>query len=157
MQGFFSEYTEEEIEAYDAEVLTAIRTQDIDTLREFLKKGRPLKCSNRFRESLLHLACRRNFLDVVKFLIHEAHVPVRVCDDYGRTILHDAAWTCEPNFDLIELILKECPDLLYMSDRRGHTPILYARKSHWSAWNKFLKSHPELVLPTTMVSRKPLQ
>jgi hypothetical protein len=156
VQGFFSEYTDEEVGAYDAEVITAIKTQNIEKLRHFRDIGRPLKCSNKFGESLLHMACRRGFLDVVSFLVHEAKVPVQVRDDYGRTILHDAAWACEPNFELVELILAECPDLLYMSDRRGHTPISYARKSHWSAWNKFLQQNAELVIPT-ISSLKSLQ
>jgi ankyrin repeat protein len=151
IQGFFSEYTEEEVSFYNADVLNAIRNQDIGKLREFHASGRPLKCSNSFGESLIHMACRRGFFDVVSFLIREAKVPVRVRDDYGRTILHDAAWTCEPNFELLELILTECPDLLYMRDRRGDTPISYARKSHWHAWKKFLKQNADLVIPTCNV------
>ena len=148
IQGFFSDYTEEEVSAYDVTILNAIRSQDIEKLREFHNSGRPLKCSNNFGESLLHMACRRGFFDVVSFLVHEAKVSVRLRDDYGRTILHDAAWACEPNFELLELILTECPDLLYMRDRRGDTPISYARKSHWPAWNKFLKQKAELLIPT---------
>jgi ankyrin repeat protein len=152
IQGFFSEYTEEEVSSYNADVLNAIRNQDIAKLREFHESGRPLKCSNSFGESLIHMACRRGFYDVVSFLIREAKVPVRVRDDYGRTILHDAAWTCEPNFELLELILTECPDLLYMRDRRGDTPISYARKSHWHAWKKFLKQNADLVIPVCNVN-----
>lgn len=148
IQGFFAEYTEEEFGAYNADVINAIRNQDIAKLREFHESGRPLKCSNSFGESLIHMACRRGFYDVVSFLIREAKVPVRVRDDYGRTILHDAAWACEPNFELLELILTECPDLLYMRDRRGDTPISYARKSHWRAWKKFLQHNVDLVIPT---------
>eukprot|EP00548_Thalassiothrix_antarctica_P011988 CAMPEP_0194157004 /NCGR_PEP_ID=MMETSP0152-20130528/70375_1 /TAXON_ID=1049557 /ORGANISM="Thalassiothrix antarctica, Strain L6-D1" /LENGTH=217 /DNA_ID=CAMNT_0038865093 /DNA_START=45 /DNA_END=694 /DNA_ORIENTATION=+ len=150
LEGFFAKYTEEEVNAYDAEILTVIRTQDMDKLREFHANGRPLKCSNRFGESLLHLACRRGFLNVVTFLIKEANVTVRICDDYGRTILHDAAWASEPNFGIIELILKECPDLLYMKDRRGYTPISYAQQRHWAAWNSFLKERAHLVIPTKL-------
>mmetsp|Transcript_8899 Transcript_8899/g.14828 ORF Transcript_8899/g.14828 Transcript_8899/m.14828 type:complete len:206 (+) Transcript_8899:134-751(+) len=137
MTGFFSEYTPEELASYDSDVLKAIRSQDIEKLREFHESGRPLKCSNSFGESLLHMACRRGFLKVAAFLIHEANVPVRVRDDYGRTILHDAAWTCEPNFELIAMILMECPDLLFMKDRRGDTAISYARKSHWGPGTSF--------------------
>jgi hypothetical protein len=127
---FFFPHTDEEMNWYDTDVIQAIRQQNIGKLREFHQNGRPLKCSNRFGESLLHMACRRGFYDVAVFLIHEAKVPIQIRDDYGRTILHDAAWTCEPNFALLELILTECPDLLYMRDRRGDTPISYARKSH---------------------------
>ena len=153
MNGFFSEYTSDELGSYDTDVLIAIRTRDVEKLRELHNGGRPLKCSNNFGESLLHMACRRGFVEVVTFLIHEAKVPVRLRDDYGRTILHDAAWNCEPNFELIQLILTECPDLLFMRDRRGHTPIAYARKSHWAAWNTFLKQHPTLLIPAPMFTR----
>jgi Ankyrin repeats (3 copies) len=150
MKGFFSEYTCDELGSYDTDVLIAIRTRDVEKLRDLHNSGRPLKCSNNFGESLLHMACRRGFVEVVAFLIHEAKVPVRLCDDYGRTILHDAAWNCEPNFELIQLILTECPDLLFMRDRRGHTPVAYARKSHWAAWNAFLTQHPKLLIPAPM-------
>jgi ankyrin repeat protein len=149
IKDFFSVYTEEELNGYDAEVLNAVRNQNVAQLREIHESGRPLNCSNSFGESLIHMACRRGFLDVVSFLIHEAKVPVQVRDDYGRTILHDAAWTCEPNFQLVELILTECPDLLYMRDRRGDVPLSYARKSHRFAWNTFLTKYVRLLVPST--------
>lgn len=151
VQDFFVEYTPEQVEAYDANVLNAIRSQNIEKLREFHSNGRPLQCSNRFGESLLHLACRRGFVDVASFLILEANISVQVRDDYGRTILHDAAWACEPNFELIEMILTKCPDLLFMKDRRGHTPTSYARQSHWTAWKQFMSDKPaELLLPRVL-------
>jgi Ankyrin repeats (3 copies) len=144
VEGFFAAPTEEEISAYGHDVLTAVRTRDIKKLREYHRNGRPLKCSNKFGESLLHLACRRGFVDVVTFLIKEAGVTVRVIDDYGRTPLHDVCWTCEPNFELFELIMTACTDLLFMKDRRGHTPLEYARREHWGAYVKFLGERQDL-------------
>jgi hypothetical protein len=144
VEGFFAAPTEEEISAYGHDVLTAVWTRDIEKLREYHQNGRPLKCSNNFGESLLHLACRRGFFDVATFLIKEAGVTVRVIDDYGRTPLHDVCWTCEPNFELFELIMMECADLLFMKDRRGHTPLEYTRREHWGAYVKFLGEKQEL-------------
>jgi hypothetical protein len=152
VNDFFIEYSEEEMNSYASDVLDAIRTRNIDQLRTFLNDGRPLKCSNRFGESLIHLACRRGFVDVVSFLINDAQVPLKVRDDYGRTPLHDALWTCEPNFELVDLILSECPDLLYMKDRRGHTPLCYARREHWSAWNNFLTTRSKHLLTPRSVA-----
>lgn len=143
-QAFFSAPTDEEISAYCNDVLTAVRTRDIKKLRELHATGRPLKCSNQFGESLLHLACRRSFGDVASFLVKEAGVTVRVRDDYGRTPLHDACWTCEPNFELLELIIKECPELLFVRDRRGHMPLEYARREHWSAYVEFFSQRHDL-------------
>lgn len=143
-EGFFSAPTEEEINSYAHDVLSAVRTRDIEKLREFHESGRPLKCSNQFGESLLHLACRRGFVDVASFLIKDAGVTVRVIDDYGRTPLHDACWTCEPNFELLELLMRECPALLFMRDRRGHTPLEFARREHWKEYVHFLSQRQEL-------------
>ena len=145
MEGFFADYTEDETNAYDHDVLTAIRTRDIEKLRKFHESGRPLKCSNNFGESLLHLACRRGFVDVASFLMSEAGVTVRVIDDYGRTPLHDACWTCEPNFELLELLMTECPDLLFMRDRRGNTPLQYVQQYHWGSYVQFLRKRQDLL------------
>jgi len=127
IEDFFREPTAEEIEAYDFDVLNAVRSRDINMLRTFHRDGRPLKCSNRFGESLLHLACRKQCIEVVDFLINEASVPLQVADDVGRTPLHDACLTPAPNFKLVDLILAKCPDLLYIKDKRGHTPLFYAK------------------------------
>lgn len=140
VKNFFEEYSPDQIAAYDADVLRAIRTQNIDQLQQYLTSGRPLMCSNQFGESLLHLACRRGFVDVVDFLVNVAGVSVKIIDDYGRTPLHDACWTCQPDFELLEIILTKCPDLLYMKDKRGHTPLSFVRKSQWQQYNAFLET-----------------
>jgi ankyrin repeat protein len=136
----------EEMNAYTHDVLSAIRSQDIEKLREFHQRGRPLKCSNSFGESLLHMACHRGFVNVASFLIKEAGVTVRVRDDYGHTPMHDVCWTCEPNFELFELNMMACPDLIFMSDRRGNIPLEYARREHWGAYIKFLSEKHELLV-----------
>lgn len=146
-ERFFREPSAEEIEAYTVEITDAIRNGDIGLLRQIHKEGQPLKCSNRFGESLLHLACRRQLIPVVDFLINEAKVELNVRDDYGRTALHDAMWTPSPNFKLVDLILNECPDLLYVKDKRGHTPLFYARQTHWQKWIDHLEPRLETLIP----------
>ena len=138
--SFFHSTKAEEIEAYNFEILGAIRQENIEELRNYHKAGRPMKCSNKFGESLLHLACRKALVPVVDFLINEAGVPVQVADDMGRSPLHDAFWTSEPNFELLDLLLAKCPDLLFVKDKRGHTPMCYARRDHWSKWSEYLTS-----------------
>lgn len=140
LSSFFLPPTPQEIAAYDQTVLTAVRTQDFDTLRGFYAQGRPLKCSNKFGESLLHLACRKGMVEMTRFLVLEGGVPLQVCDDFGRTPLHDACWAPEPNFKLIDSILQLCPDLLYVRDRRGSTPLQYVRRSQWKHWNAYFRS-----------------
>ena len=150
LTDFFEDTKQSEIDAYDFDVLKAIRELDLEQLRHFHRQGRPLKCSNRFGESLLHMACRKGLVPVVQFLVHDAGVPLRVVDDMGRSPLHDAFWTTEPNFELIDLIIKECPDLLLISDKRGHTPLSYARQHHWNIWIKYLDDRSTLLKPTVV-------
>jgi ankyrin repeat protein len=141
LQNFFLEHTAEQIDAYDNEVAKAIRSSDLEKLREMVTQGRPLQSSNRFGESLIHMACRRGATDVVRLLIEEANVSVKVCDDFGRTPMHDACWACEPQLELMELLLEQCPTLIFICDKRGFSPLQYVRREHWPVWISFINSH----------------
>lgn len=92
------------------------------------------------------MACRKGDVDMVKFLINEAHVEVDVHDDFGRTPFHDALWTKTPNFATMDVLLESVsPLLLLMQDVRCHTPFHYARREHWNDWVVFLKERSRLI------------
>ena len=133
-------------DGYTNEVIRAIQTRDVNYLRKMVQQGRSMHCCNRFGESILHMACRRGFEDVVRFLVYEANVEVAITDDYGRTPLHDAFWAAEPNFDLVEILVQTAPQLLFLRDKRNHTPLQYARRMHWADWNKFLKERKPVLI-----------
>lgn len=135
---FFLETTEDHFDAYDSETIQAIRQNDIKALENLKSMGYSFQGCNRFGESLLHLACRRSSLDVIRFLVVDCSVSLRVRDDYGRTPLHDVCWRKEPNFDIIDIILDQEPDLLLIADKRGHVPLDYARREHWGLWIHYL-------------------
>lgn len=147
LPDFFVEPQQSEIDAYGFDVLNAVRNQDLEALDNFHKEGRPLKCSNQFGESLLHLACRKSFADVVRFLVQDAGVPLNVKDDFGRNPAHDACWTISPNWELIDLIVEKCPDLFFVEDVRGHTPLDYIRMEHWPTWINYLREKGGLLTP----------
>jgi hypothetical protein len=148
VDGYFEAITDIRLQSYSVDVINAAKTSDLDFLRaSFHEHNLNMNACNRFGESILHTACRHSNLDVVQFLVMEANVNLRVCDDYGRTPFHDAAWQAEPNIELVMIILKKCPDLLLISDKRGFTPLQYVRKAHWSAWANMLKKNPNDVLP----------
>lgn len=144
----------EDIESYDDDIISAIKTQDIMLLRKMHVKGRSLQCCNSFGESLIHLACQLGLTDVTTFLVKEAGVSVRAIDDNGRTPLHDACWTPEPNPDLVELLIREEPDLLLMTDKKGHAPLQYLRTEDWGLWVKFLASRHDMLLPKYFAMKK---
>lgn len=146
--SLFHAPTEEEIASYNQDVLKATRERSFDKLRAMLEEGKSLQCCNRFGESLMHMACRRGFTDVVQFLVKEAKCSLYVRDDYGRTAMHDAAWSPKPNFELMGFLIDLSPELLLLSDVRGHTPFSYVRKEHWKEWIHFLEQRVDkLTLP----------
>jgi hypothetical protein len=147
LADFFVEPQQSEIDAYGFDLLNAVRNQDLEALEKFREEGRPLKCSNQFGESLLHLACRKSFVKVVRFLIQNAHVPLNVKDDFGRNPAHDACWTISPNWELMDLIVDECPDLFFIEDVRGHTALDYVRMEHWPAWINYMKTKGDRLAP----------
>ena len=145
--SFFAKPTEEQIAAYDAQKTTAVRNGDMATLRSLIEAGKDLNCCNKWGESLIHMACRRAHIDVVRFLLQEANVSLNVRDDYGRTPLHDCCWRPSPSYELMELLLSEVdPRILLVKDARGHAPFDYSRKDQWEGWNDFLESRKELLL-----------
>ena len=151
LDDFFLKMTSKNVQAYDMPKATAIRRCDIAALRAMHQKGEILQCCNRFGESIVHTACRRGSAVCIQFLTQEAGVSLRVRDDYGRTALHDACWTSIPNFELIEMILKSCPDLLFIADKRGVYPLQYVRKDYHAHWCKFLEENQDLMTPKELV------
>jgi hypothetical protein len=151
LDDFFLKMTSKNVQAYDNHKAIAVRQCNIPALRAMHQKGEMLQCCNRYGESIVHTACRRGSSICIKFLTEEAGVSLRVCDDYGRTALHDSCWTNVPNFELIEIILKSCPDLLFVADKRGTYPLQYVRKDHHAAFCKFLEENQDLLIPKELI------
>ncbi|KAI2502437.1 hypothetical protein MHU86_12013 [Fragilaria crotonensis] len=147
LKDYFIQTTAAHTSAYGSDVLRAVRERDFSALRKMHLAGRTLQCCNTFGESILHMACRHGDLEVVRFLVNEAGVSFRVRDDFGRTPLHDAFWTQKPEIELVKFILSSCPDLLLLKDKRGFTPLAYARRSHWGEWCEFLQENYNLLIP----------
>lgn len=75
-----------------AQAALAARNEDLLALQKLHREGSNLQCSNRFGESIIHIVCRRGRDDILKFLVKDAGVTLRLRDDLGRTPFHDAAW-----------------------------------------------------------------
>ena len=135
------------VSSYSFELMTAVRQNDISVIRKLHESGHNLQCSNKFQESIVHAAARRGCPDILKYLKEVAGVSLRVCCDGGRTPLHDAAWTANPDFTAIRFLLEDCPDLLLVTDKRGFTPLDFVPKEAHDEWNTFLNNNKELVTP----------
>ncbi|GMI06993.1 hypothetical protein TrLO_g13203 [Triparma laevis f. longispina] len=136
-----------DVQDYGVEVLQAVRVGNVEELKRLRGEGKNVGCCNKFGESTLHLACRRGYLNIVKYLINDCSVSPYICDDFGRTPLHDAFWTTSPNFDLVSFLISRSPTLIACRDKRGHTPPGYARKEHWEAWRDFFEKEKGRLWP----------
>jgi len=156
LRDFFLTMTNENVSAYNSDIVTAVRQRDVKKLSEIHENGgaTKLQCCNRFGESILHKACRYGATAVVRFLVKEAKISIRVRDDYGRTPLHDAFWTPKPEMELVKILIETCPDLLLVEDVRGCTPLTYTRKEHWGIWCQFLEANRNILTPTIIASNK---
>ena len=154
LRTFFLEMTDDHVSGYDMPKAAALRTEDVAGFRMMLEKGQNLQVCNRFGESIVHAICRRGSDKLLQFFIDEAKVSLRVVDDYGRNVLHDACWTARPHFDLVKRIITQCPDLLLIEDKRNNTPLHYVRREHWGLWNHFLDEHIDMLAPRDILSHK---
>jgi hypothetical protein len=143
----FRKPTSKMVQEYKPDKISLVRKMDMKGVRALHGQGESFDACNRFGESLIHMACRRGCKEMVEFLVNEAKVSIFVRDDYGRTMLHDAFWTAEPNFALAAFLIKEAPEFLCVKDVRGHTPLNYVRKGDWSSWCNFLIQNKELLVP----------
>ena len=144
---FFVKLKPESYSGYDKTISTASRAGDLKTFQEYHAQGKPVQVCNKYGESVVHTVCRCGHTQLLNFLLNEAFVSVQISDDYGRNPMHDAAWTHKPNFGLARKLVLECPDLLYIKDTKGFTPMNYAGPSTWSAWCKFFDNNAELLQP----------
>jgi len=151
MKDFFSPFTDKHVSAYTQDVVTAVRKGNLAVIKELHASGVQLHCANRYGESLVHMACRRGHVDVLRFLIEEVKCPLRVKDDFGRNPLHDALWSSEPNLELLEFLIDHDVDLFLIEDKRGHSPFSYIRRNHWTQWTNFLLERKEKLKLKTFI------
>lgn len=147
LNKYFTEITEERMAAYDVAAVTATRTNNLADLKQLYTDGKRMDCCNRFGESLLHMACRRGFVDIGIFLLSDADLTVRITDDCGRNPFHDICWNPKIEVKLALEILTRDPTLLLIGDKRGHTPFDYARRQDWRTWRDILLDNHHLLEP----------
>jgi len=164
LDGFYLPVKDEFVQAWTNKITQAVRQHELQTLRDMHANGERLQACNRFGESIVHLCIRRGNPEILRFLIHDAGVSVRVCDDYGRSPMHDACWSLSGGkgtgtnsnaYQMMALLLTECPMQLLIKDKRGSTPLAYVPRKQWAECNAFLdRQHRKgrlLQLPKTVI------
>jgi len=138
--------SELQIASYGKNTIGTIRTSNYNLLDNMISFGISPNPCNSFGESLLHKACRKCDVDIVRTM-HRHGCDTRITDDFGRMPLHDACWTTEPSFQCVQIILEGDGNLFLAEDARGSTPLMYAPMSTWGKWAEFLDSVKDLYWP----------
>jgi len=151
--------TAKDVNDYSLEVSRLIRDGNVDALKRLCGAGKPddsgtrytsINACNRFGESLLHFAARRSHrdggLNMLRWLLRLGACPW-VCDDFGRTPLHDAFWTPEPAMESVELLLRQSPDMFFTMDSRGCLPLSLSRQESLPAWKDFFCARVDELWP----------
>ena len=99
------------------------------------------------------MICRRGDHKLLQLFLDNG-ASLQITDDFGRTPLHDACWTPEPFFELVELVLQNDRRLLNITDCRGSLPLAYVRKIHWNQWKEFLEKNKDIFWPERDVSKE---
>lgn len=142
------------LEAYGTSIVMEVRNNNLEAVKKLFQEGQfkyGVNACNRFGESILHIACRRGHLDMVKFLVDDAGLScAAIRDDYHRTPLHDAFWTSTASPDVVEYLLEQpfVVDLLMAKDKRGFTPLDYSRGEDREKWLRFLWERRDSLKPT---------
>jgi Ankyrin repeats (many copies) len=144
--AYYNKPTPLQLASYGVYLIDMIRHGNTDAVQEILSLGLSPNACNKHGESIVHDVCRRSDIHMLDVFM-KAGCDIQVSDDSGRTLLHDACWAAEPNFPLVEKLLDRDIQLLFMMDSRGHLPLSYTRKVHWSEWLQFLQSKKDVYWP----------
>ena len=138
--GYYCRPTEYQESSYGVRVGSAIRFSDSSLLRRLLAAGISPNAYSIYGDSVVHLVCNRGDYSLLKILVEHGG-SVSVCDDQGKTPLHDACWSAEPCFELVKFLLELDKHLLSLMDCKGRRPLEYVNDSKYKAWIQFLKAN----------------
>jgi len=144
--GYYCRPTPLQCASYGTKTVQAVRKSDKKLFAGLISSGLSRNPCNKFGESILHMVCRRGDHEILKLLMDNG-ATVQVSDDFGRTPLHDACWTCKPCFKSIEMILEKDIHLLHIVDCRGSPPLEYVKRENWREWNEFFEKQKEVFWP----------
>jgi len=145
--GYYNEPSPLQIASYHVHLTKLVQDNELDKLRDVFASGISLNPCNAFGSSLLKTVCRDNKHAILRLMLQNG-CSVQVCDDSGRTPLHDALFASKPAFETVTLLLQQDMSLLFLKDSRGMLPFQYIRKEQYSKWIRFLEENKERLWPT---------
>jgi ankyrin repeat protein len=144
--GYHNDSTPLQEASYTTYIVALVRDGKRKQLRKILDYGIHPNPSNYYGESLIHLVCRLGSFELLNIML-DCGSSVQVCDDYGRTPLHDACWSNQVSMDVVTLLLKKDRHLLFMADCRDTVPLQYVPKQSWAIWREYIDTIIEEIFP----------
>ncbi len=115
----------EDIKLYEKELITAGYRQDIDKIRELLKKGVNVNAATNDDDPILITATNDGRWDIMRLVVLEYNADINVRGLYGRTALMSASW--EGDVNAVHFLLEHGADIEAKNDN-GLTALCLALK-----------------------------
>lgn len=147
--GYHADPTPLQLASFGSLVVQAVHTNDTESLSKLLDCGLSPNPCNQFGDAILSLICKRAAHDVFKVFVDHG-CDLQVCDSFGRTALHNLAWSGQFSATMAKVILDCDLNQLLIEDNRGQCPLEYVRRGHWDDWIAFLKDNVDTYWPLSM-------
>lgn len=147
--GYHVDPTPLQLASFGSLVVQAVHTNDTESLSKLLNCGLSPNPCNQFGDAILSLICKRAAYDVFKVFVDHG-CDLQVCDSFGRTALHNLAWSGQFSSAMAKIIMDSDLNQLLIEDDRGQCPLEYVRRGHWDEWICFLKDNVDIYWPLSM-------
>jgi hypothetical protein len=144
--GYLTDPSPLQLASFGTKLVNAVHTSNIDVLSSLLGCGLSPNPCNQFHDSTLGWVCKKAQDSVFRcFLDHKAEL--RVCDGFGRTPLHQAAWADRFSPTIVLNVLQRDPVQLFLEDNSNRTPLEYVPSRLATQWIGFIDNHKEELFP----------
>lgn len=122
-------------------------SKDLPGMKKALDENRCCNISNPHGDTVLHKVCRYASDKMLEELLSRG-ADVAICDESGRTPLHDGFWTAGSlNPAVLKQIMDRAPHLMLATDRFGAVPLKYVAPKLWASACDWLDSVKDIYWP----------
>lgn len=122
-------------------------SKDLPGMKKALDENQCCNISNPHGDTVLHKVCRYSSHEMLEELLSRG-ADVSICDESGRTPLHDGFWTAGSlNPEVLKMIMDRAPHLMLATDRFGAVPLKYVAPKLWASACDWLDSVKDIYWP----------
>lgn len=106
------------------EWFTSVKNYQLNSIKKYLQSGQDINAENDDGMTALHIACRSNNLELVKFLVDNKASINHQPEGYEITPLMTAC--SYGHMDIVKYLVEECNAKLNLRDSYGYTALMMA-------------------------------